>query len=318
MTAVLQGRRRDAGVPDAGGRCARRRRRRPRGRGGRARRASAAGPASGKTTLLTMLGGLDTPDQRDASRLDGVDLAAARRRRVADVLGVRIASVFQSFGLIRVLSAAENVEVPLRIRAVPARSGSERVAAALAAVGLSRSRRPAPGRAVGRPAAARRARACPRRHARHPARRRADRSARQRDGRHDHEPDRRVRARARAWPRSSRPTIRRLSRADRVSSCTTASSSADRPKVPRPGGRRGPPADSSLPAAADDRSLAGRPASLPIAVVQRERAGRSDSQHVGGAVSAEVLGGEDLAPSRRPAGSDDRGRIDPAARSDSP
>jgi putative ABC transport system ATP-binding protein len=56
---------------------------------------------------------------------------------VSEVLGVRIASVFQSFGLIGVLSAAENVEVPLRIRKVAPAERRERVAAALAAVGLA-------------------------------------------------------------------------------------------------------------------------------------------------------------------------------------
>jgi putative ABC transport system ATP-binding protein len=90
---------------------------------------------SGKTTLLTMLGGLDQPTTGRVE-LDGVDLASLGAD-VAEVLGVRIASVFQSFGLIGVLSAAENVEVPLRIRRVPAAERQERVARALEAVGLS-------------------------------------------------------------------------------------------------------------------------------------------------------------------------------------
>src|SRR6187402_1203685 len=90
---------------------------------------------SGKTTLLTMLGGLDTPSS-GRIELDGVDLASLGAG-VADVLGVRIASVFQSFGLIGVLSAAENVEVPLRIRRVASGERQTRVAAALAAVGLT-------------------------------------------------------------------------------------------------------------------------------------------------------------------------------------
>lgn len=90
---------------------------------------------SGKTTLLTMLGGLDHPTSGRVE-LDGVDLASLGTG-VADVLGVRISSVFQSFGLIGVLSAAENVEVPLRIRKVPAAERRQRVAGALAAVGLA-------------------------------------------------------------------------------------------------------------------------------------------------------------------------------------
>ena len=90
---------------------------------------------SGKTTLLTMLGGLDRPTTGRVE-LDGVDLASLGTG-VSDVLGVRIASVFQSFGLIGVLSAAENVEVPLRIRKVPPAERQDRVANALAAVGLA-------------------------------------------------------------------------------------------------------------------------------------------------------------------------------------
>ncbi|MBX3193547.1 MAG: ABC transporter ATP-binding protein [Microbacteriaceae bacterium] len=89
---------------------------------------------SGKTTLLTMLGGLDRPSS-GRIELDGVDLASLGAG-VSEVLGVRIASVFQTFGLIGVLSAAENVEVPLRIRKVAPAERRARVEAALAAVGL--------------------------------------------------------------------------------------------------------------------------------------------------------------------------------------
>jgi putative ABC transport system ATP-binding protein len=49
----------------------------------------------------------------------------------------RIGYVFQSFGLVPVLSAAENVEVPLRLRRTPPAERADRVAAALAAVGLA-------------------------------------------------------------------------------------------------------------------------------------------------------------------------------------
>lgn len=102
---------------------------------------------SGKTTLLTMLGGLDRPTT-GRIELDGVDLATLGAG-VADVLGVRIASVFQSFGLIGVLSAAENVEVPLRIRKVAPAERRERVAAALAAVGLADHAEQRPGELSG-------------------------------------------------------------------------------------------------------------------------------------------------------------------------
>jgi len=102
---------------------------------------------SGKTTLLTMLGGLDRPTAGTVE-LDGRDLATYGSD-LAGVLGARIASVFQSFGLIGVLSAAENVEVPLRIRRVAPAEREKRVAAALAAVGLSDHAAQRPGELSG-------------------------------------------------------------------------------------------------------------------------------------------------------------------------
>jgi putative ABC transport system ATP-binding protein len=102
---------------------------------------------SGKTTLLTMLGGLDRPTSGRVE-LDGRDLASYGAD-LADVLGARIASVFQSFGLIGVLSAAENVEVPLRIRRVAPGERQTRVAAALAAVGLTGHEAQRPGELSG-------------------------------------------------------------------------------------------------------------------------------------------------------------------------
>ena len=70
---------------------------------------------SGKTTLLNMIGGLDRPsagrvevDGREVSSLGEEELVAYRR----DVVGF----VFQAFGLLPILTAAENVEVPLRLR----------------------------------------------------------------------------------------------------------------------------------------------------------------------------------------------------------
>ena len=102
---------------------------------------------SGKTTLLTMLGGLDRPTSGHVE-LDGRDLASYGAD-LAGVLGARIASVFQSFGLIGVLSAAENVEVPLRIRRVAPAERDKRVAGALAAVGLSGHAAQRPGELSG-------------------------------------------------------------------------------------------------------------------------------------------------------------------------
>ncbi|MGN7976142.1 ABC transporter ATP-binding protein [Microbacterium sp. 22195] len=102
---------------------------------------------AGKTTLLTMLGGLDRPT---AGRVlvDGVDLADPRTD-VAALRGSRIASIFQTAGLIPVLSAAENVEVPLRIRRTDPAERDRRVADALRDVGLEDHARQRPGELSG-------------------------------------------------------------------------------------------------------------------------------------------------------------------------
>ncbi|GAA5053513.1 putative ABC transport system ATP-binding protein [Thermocatellispora tengchongensis] len=92
---------------------------------------------SGKTTLLNQVGGLDRPDAgrvvvagQEVTALPEDGLLALRR----DVVGF----VFQSFGLIPVLSAAENVGVPMRLARVPAAEREERVRVLLAMVGLER------------------------------------------------------------------------------------------------------------------------------------------------------------------------------------
>ena len=91
---------------------------------------------SGKTTLLNIIGGLDQPTSghlevagREIAEMTERDRLALRRSTVA--------FIFQSFGLIPMLSAAENVGIPLRINGVPPRAREERVATMLAIVGLS-------------------------------------------------------------------------------------------------------------------------------------------------------------------------------------
>ena len=90
---------------------------------------------SGKTTLLNLLGGLDAPtsgsvlvDGREISGLDEQEAARVRRHTIA--------FVFQTFGLIPILSAAENVEVPLRMVGANPKERDRRVAELLELVGL--------------------------------------------------------------------------------------------------------------------------------------------------------------------------------------
>jgi putative ABC transport system ATP-binding protein len=90
---------------------------------------------SGKTTLLNQIGGLDKPDAgrvlvagHEVTAMAETDLLTLRR----DVVGF----VFQSFGLIPVLSAAENVGVPMRLARTPVPERDRRVRMLLSLVGL--------------------------------------------------------------------------------------------------------------------------------------------------------------------------------------
>ncbi|MFB7596228.1 ABC transporter ATP-binding protein [Streptomyces sp. NPDC056160] len=103
---------------------------------------------SGKTTLLNIVGGLDEPDEgrvhvdgRDLSELGEEGLLALRRDHVG--------FVFQSFGLIPILTAAENVGVPLRMRRADPREREERVELLLSLVGLADHTRQRPGELSG-------------------------------------------------------------------------------------------------------------------------------------------------------------------------
>jgi putative ABC transport system ATP-binding protein len=95
-----------------------------------------AGPSgSGKSTLLNLMGCIDKPtagrvvlDEQDTSALKPAQLTALRRDKIG--------FVFQTFNLIPVFTARENVEFPLLVQGVDARERSKRAAAALESVGL--------------------------------------------------------------------------------------------------------------------------------------------------------------------------------------
>ncbi|MBI4198146.1 MAG: ABC transporter ATP-binding protein [Chloroflexi bacterium] len=90
---------------------------------------------SGKTTLLNLLGGLDRPtsgavlfEGQDFTKLSDADMTRLRR--------TRFGFVFQSFGLLPLLSAYENVELSLRLNGVPWRERRRRAEETLEQVGL--------------------------------------------------------------------------------------------------------------------------------------------------------------------------------------
>ena len=91
---------------------------------------------SGKTTLLNVLGGLDRPTSGRVV-MDGQEITALREGELVALRRRTVAFVFQTFGLLPILSAAENVEVPLRLVGTPGRERDERVREVLALVGLS-------------------------------------------------------------------------------------------------------------------------------------------------------------------------------------
>ena len=90
---------------------------------------------SGKTTLLNIVGGLDAPT-RGTVRVAGRDVTAMTERERLLLRRSTVAFIFQSFGLIPTLSAAENVGIPLRITGTERRAREERVRMLLSVVGL--------------------------------------------------------------------------------------------------------------------------------------------------------------------------------------
>jgi len=94
------------------------------------------GPSgSGKTTLLNLIAGIDRPEQ-GAIRVNGEDLAGLSSGALADWRAEHVGYVFQNPNLVPVLSAYENVEVPLWLFRMPAAERHRRVETALGAVGL--------------------------------------------------------------------------------------------------------------------------------------------------------------------------------------
>jgi putative ABC transport system ATP-binding protein len=103
------------------------------------------GPSgSGKTTLLNLVGGLDRADEGRIV-VDGEDIAKMSGPELADWRAERVGFVFQGFNLIPVLTAQENVELPLLLTRLSRAQRKEHAKSALELVGLGdrRSHRPA-------------------------------------------------------------------------------------------------------------------------------------------------------------------------------
>lgn len=96
-----------------------------------------AGPSgSGKSSLLHLLGGLDRPDGGEVW-FAGTDLAARTERERTLIRRNQLGFIFQSFNLVPVLSAYENVEYALSLNGMPKKDRRERVEGALRTVGLA-------------------------------------------------------------------------------------------------------------------------------------------------------------------------------------
>ena len=107
------------------------------------------GPSGcGKTTLLNCLAGLDTVDS-GAIEIDGTDLATLSDARRTDYRARAMGFIFQSFNLLPVLSAVENVELPLLVLRVRQSEARRRAREMLAAVGLSDRERHKPAELSG-------------------------------------------------------------------------------------------------------------------------------------------------------------------------
>ncbi|MCU0897765.1 MAG: ABC transporter ATP-binding protein [Burkholderiales bacterium] len=95
------------------------------------------GPSgSGKSTLLNLVAGIDKPDA-GAIEVAGVDIAQLPESALADWRAANVGFIFQFYNLMPVLSALENVELPLLLTRLDRRERRERAETALALVGLS-------------------------------------------------------------------------------------------------------------------------------------------------------------------------------------
>ncbi len=95
------------------------------------------GPSgSGKTTLLNLIAGIDRPSGGQLI-IGGTDISTLSRSKLADWRSTHVGYVFQLYNLVPVLTAYENVELPLLLHRMPARERHDKVQTALQLVGIA-------------------------------------------------------------------------------------------------------------------------------------------------------------------------------------
>jgi putative ABC transport system ATP-binding protein len=95
------------------------------------------GPSgSGKSTLLNLIAGIDKPDS-GLLRVGGLDITSLSEGELADWRSHNVGFIFQFYNLMPVLTAYENIELPLTLTSLSRRERRERVALTLAMVGLT-------------------------------------------------------------------------------------------------------------------------------------------------------------------------------------
>ncbi len=98
---------------------------------------SLMGPSgTGKSTLLNLISGIDQPDKGTVI-VDGVEITKLSRSHLADWRAANLGYIFQTHNLIPVLTAYENIELPILLLPLSSTERRERVELALEAVGLS-------------------------------------------------------------------------------------------------------------------------------------------------------------------------------------
>jgi putative ABC transport system ATP-binding protein len=116
---------------------------------GRGELIALAGPSgSGKTTLLNLIGCIDKPDDGRII-VDDVDVTPVPLHRLASLRRDTLGFIFQTFNLIPVLTAYENVEYPLLLQNVPRRERDTRVRRWLSEVGLDNQSKQRPDQLSG-------------------------------------------------------------------------------------------------------------------------------------------------------------------------